>query len=164
MMLDGICRRAGRLTAKPWVGCGLAAMLLIAFAAWTTPRCLRAFAIDPHPIPVALVGETIRNAVPPNTSVLLADSDIDSPSLWYYADRPIVLNAWTADAVRSVMERPDTASLVWSSAERWPFPPAAYLYPKPYSPNAVPAVIGMLGRERPVRETPDFWIVELRKN
>jgi hypothetical protein len=117
--------------------------LLIALAAWSTTTSWLALhkppgmSDDPNSHSIADIGRAIRTSVPPDTAVMLAEKD-ETTGLWYYADRPIVVDIWTVDGFLNRHVDPGTADLPFGFTEQWHKPTQRFIFPKIYVRFAEP--------------------------
>jgi hypothetical protein len=142
------------------------AILLVAFACWTTPRGLGQFEPDGHMgdphYSTKELGDAVRAAAAPNGAVVIADRDPDSLSIWYYADRPILLDVWDAWTLEQAASDPQFASLPWLVRQPWPHPAQGMVIPKAYlSKRVVMEFAEELKEKYAWQETEKFLIVDL---
>jgi hypothetical protein len=142
---------------------------LIAFAGWNYwhvdqewrhPKQITSVN-DPLNYSLAELGQAIRQAVPTNQAVLLAEDD-QSLSLWYYADRPLIQKVWYPQKMAEVLASHE-ADLPFAGIEQeWTGPIAAYVLPRAYATDHMQPMIDYLNARYPRTDSKKFLIWKLK--
>jgi len=104
------------------------------------------------------IGQAIRDAVPPGSAVMLAESD-DSLSLWFYADRPLKRNVWSAWDVEECL-RNGTFDIPFGRTQQFDGPVAAVIVPKAYLSSKLDPLLSYLRAHAKQSETQKFLVFE----
>ena len=165
LIIEFACLAIERGGIQSWKASTSLAVLLVVFIAWNSAATLLASpdrASDGRQYSPKQLGQAIRSAVAPNTSVLLAERDPDTVPLWYYADRPLVQEVWNIETVDRMATDPRQALLPWGGQQDWPHPAGAVVFPVAYLEERE-SFVEQLRARYPYRETRDgkFLIFDL---
>jgi hypothetical protein len=142
---------------------------LIAFAGWNywhvdqewrSPKQITSLS-DPLNYSLAELGQTIRDAAPPNQAVLLAEND-QSLSLWYYADRPLTQNVWYPGKFEEALASRQADLPFAGTQQEWSGPVAAYILPRAYAKDGMQPMIDYMNARYPRTELPKFLVWNLQ--
>jgi hypothetical protein len=166
LMIEFVWSAMERGGIQPWRASTCLAVLLVVFITWNTAATWRASqdhrANDEIRYSPKQLGQAIRSAVAPNTSVLVAERDPDTVPLLYYADRPLVQDVWNIETVDRMATDPRQALLPFGFQQDWPHPPGAVVFPVAYL-EKMKSFVEQLSARYPYRETRDgkFLIFDL---
>jgi hypothetical protein len=130
LTFDALLYRAERQLNRAVVNI-TAVVAMVFFAAWN----VRAVRIERtlganlgYTLPE--LGQAIRHYVPPDSAVIVADSD-KSLAFWYYTDRACKRNVWSIDELKSRLND-GVVDITFDKPEAWTGPVSALVVPRPY--------------------------------
>lgn len=104
------------------------------------------------------MGQVIREAARPGEAVMLAESD-DSLSLWFYADRPLKRNVWSAWDVQQCL-RDGIFDIPFGRTQKFDGRVAAVIVPRAYVSNKLEPLLGYLRARATEQESEKFLVFE----
>jgi hypothetical protein len=105
------------------------------------------------------IGQVIREAARPGEAVMLAESD-ESLSLWFYADRPLKRNVWSAWDVQECL-RDGTFDIPFGRTQQFDGRVAAVILPRAYLSEKLQPLVDYLKGKSIERESEKFLVFEL---
>jgi hypothetical protein len=153
---------------------GLTPLAVTTFAAVMVVRTVRPFyqpeniygrmpAISGLYYTTAELGAAIRAAAPVNSAVVLAEND-DEPSLWFYGDRPLIMNVWDPITLKERIQAGEM-NLPFDFWQKWTPPPAVCIVPRQYETAAAPLLAFLREKQAqiqlPVPLDEKFWAFDL---
>ncbi len=163
LMIDSLFRFIDRRADAELFTASLVGLLAI-FAGWTT---WAAFSELDSPARIAQnewnysiveIGKIIRDSAPPNSVVLLAESD-QTLSLWYYADRPLRYQIWDLPTLNRRLED-GSSDLCFNLTEQHFGRGAILVLPKAYLGNLA-SLTEELKSRYPSRDAGKFLVFDL---
>lgn len=132
----GVVLAAWCTTTARWSVVALLLAAHVAGAVWHTADFLK----GPHGIyldeashTTQEIGDVIRASCPPDQLAAIADHDLTSTGVWYYADRPILFDVWLPEQITDMRAgKVPNADTPFGYKEKWGKPPAIAVVPKCY--------------------------------
>ncbi len=95
------------------------------------------------------IAQAVKAASPhPGATVLVVSGDSE-PSLWYYADCPLVLGVWSVEELKDRMKA-GIADLPFGFQQEWPDAPVAAVFPRNYAKDAPGLLKFLRDNARPI--------------
>jgi hypothetical protein len=153
--------------SRPWWGYVLPVYVLLVATAVLNVFNVSDELAHPHQIvfsnlnyDITEIGQTIRDAAPPGTAVMLAESD-DSLSLWFYGDRPLRRNVWSEWDVTQCLSD-GTFDIPFGRTQRFDGSVAAVIVPKAYLSRKLDPLLAYLRARANERETEKFLVFSFK--